>query len=341
MLLTKYLTPELKALLQDRKTPNGVTLESLSRSGMLNPEAKIGVYAGDTESYRTEFFGPLFDPIIAEYHNFDEAGVHVSDLDPTHLHGVEESLDPNGTMIISTRIRVARNLAGFAFTPAISREDRMVVEQKMVSALNSLTGDLKGTYYPLSGMDEETRKRLVEEHFLFRDDDKHVEDAGIYRDWPEGRGVFLSEDRKFGVWISEEDQRIFSLEEGADLYSVFDRLCRAATALEEQVPFAKHERYGYLTSCPTNVGTGMRASVMIKVPNISKDEKAFKEMCLSMGLQARGMHGEHSESGDGGIYDVSNKQRLGKSEVELIQGLYDGVRKLIEMENSSASAATA
>lgn len=341
MLLTKYLTPELRKELEGIVTPNGVTIELIERSGMMNPDAKIGLYAGDAESYQPDYFGRLFDPVIAEYHGFGPDDKHVSDLDPTHLKDVG-NLDPAGEMIISTRIRVARNSAGFAFTPAISKEDRLVVEKNLVDALNSLTGDLKGTYHSLESMDEETRKRLVEEHFLFRDDDKHVEDAGIYRDWPSGRGVFLSEDRKFGVWVSEEDHRIFSLEQGADVYSVFDRLSRGALALEEQVPFARHDRYGVLTSCPTNVGTGMRASVMIKVPNISKDEKAFKELCLSMGLQARGMHGEHSESGEGGIYDVSNKQRLGKSEVELIQGLVDGVKKLMEMErNASTMAASA
>ncbi len=340
MLLKKHLTPELREELKNRVTPNGVTLDYVANSGMQNPDAKIGVYAGDEESYSPEFFGKLFDAIIADYHVFGPEDRHVSDLNPAHLHGAP-NLDPDGSFIISTRIRVARNPAGFAFTPAISAEKRLEVERLMVSALESLSGDLAGTYHPITGMDEETRKQLVEEHLLFRDDDKHVADAGIYRDWAEGRGVFLSHDRKFGVWVSEEDQRIFSLEDGADLSSVFDRLCRAALALEDKVPFAKHSRYGYLTSCPTNVGTGMRASVMIKLPKISRDEKAFKELCLSMGLQARGMHGEHSESGAGGIYDISNKQRLGKSEAELIQILHDGILKLIEMEREAPQAAAA
>ncbi len=338
MLLTKYLTPELEQMLKDRVTPHGVTLEDIARSGRMNPDAKIGVYAGDAESYDEAYFAPLLDQVIADYHGFGAGDAHVSDLDPAHLHGVG-NLDPDGDVIISTRIRVARNPAGFAFTPAVTREERLKVEEAMVAALASLTGDLSGTYHPLGSMDEETRKRLVQEHLLFRDDDKHVLDAGIYRDFPEGRGVFLSDDRKLGVWVSEEDQRIFSLEEGADLFSVFDRLCRAATALENAVPFARHPRYGYLTSCPTNVGTGMRASVMIRLPHLSQDEAAFKELCLSMGLQARGMHGEHSESGEGGIYDVSNKRRLGKSEVELIQGLYDGVTRLLEMERGKSAAA--
>jgi len=334
MLLKKYLTPELEAELNDRVTPNGVTLDLVTKSGRENDDASIGVYAGDAESYQEEFFGPLLRQVIAEYHKFGEGDRHVSDLDPAHL-GEMPNLDPEGNLILSTRIRVARNVAGYPFTPAISAEDRLKLEGMMIQAFESLEGDLAGTYHSLVGMDEETRKRLVEEHLLFRDDDSHVRSAGIYRDWPEGRGVFLSEDRKFGVWVSEEDMRIFSLEQGADIYSVFDRLVRGLRAIEALVPFAKDDRYGYLTSCPTNLGTAMRASVMIRLPKISKDEKAFKEMCTSMGLQARGMHGEHSESGEGGIYDVSNRQRLGATETELIKKLYDGVAKLIELEKAA------
>jgi protein-arginine kinase len=337
MLLTKYLTPELEDTLKDRVTPHGVTHDLITRSGRENPDAQVGVYAGDSESYLPEYFGPLFDRIIEDYHKFPSDGRHISDLDPSHLKNVD-GLKDFGDMILSTRIRVARNLDGFAFTPAITKADRLEVEKRMTNAFKSFTGDLAGTYYPLASMDEATKKRLLEEHLLFRDDDDHVRSAGMYRDWPEGRGVFLSNDRKLGIWVSEEDQRIFSLEQGSDLKSVFDRLSRALNILESKAPFAKSDRYGYLTSCPTNVGTGMRASVLIKLPNISKDEKAFKEHCTSMGLQARGMHGEHSKSGAGGIYDISNRQRLGKSEVQLVQGLYDGVTSLIHQENEVSYA---
>lgn len=331
MLLTKYLTAELRELLATRKTPHGVTLSLIESSGMQNPDAKIGAYAGDAESYESEYFGPLFEKIIEEYHGFGVNNTHHSDLTVSDINSMP-NLDPRGNRIISTRIRVARNLAGFAFTPAISREDRLAVEERIVIVLRSLENDLAGTYHPLATLSEEVRKRLVEEHLLFRDDDKHVRDAGIYRDWPEARGVFLSEDRCFGVWVNEEDLRIFSLESGADLRNVFDRLSRAVTAIESKISFARHHRYGYLTSCPTNVGTGMRASVLIRLPALAEDEPGLKERCLSMNLQARGMHGEHSERGEGGIYDISNRQRLGKSEAELIEILYEGVRELIKLE---------
>jgi len=101
--------------------------------------------------------------------------------------------------------------------------------------------------------------------------------------------------------------------------------------LEEQLTFSYNEHLGYITSCPTNLGTAMRASVHIKLPNLAKDMKRFEEITNKYFLQIRGIHGEHSES-EGGIYDISNKRRLGVTEVQCVQDMYDGVVALIQAE---------
>jgi creatine kinase/arginine kinase len=95
--------------------------------------------------------------------------------------------------------------------------------------------------------------------------------------------------------------------------------------------FAYNEHLGYITSCPTNLGTAMRASVHIALPKLSSDMKKFKSITDKYHLQIRGVHGEHSES-EGGIYDISNKRRLGVTEVQCVQDMYDGVVELIETE---------
>lgn len=110
------------------------------------------------------------------------------------------------------------------------------------------------------------------------------------------------------------------MQEGADIVEVFTRLARATEEIEKVVQFAHDENLGYLTSCPTNLGTGMRASVHAHLPNLGSKMPHFIKLADGYGLQIRGIHGEHSESADH-IYDISNKQRLGKSEVELIQNL--------------------
>ena len=103
--------------------------------------------------------------------------------------------------------------------------------------------------------------------------------------------------------------------------------------IEEKIKFSYSEHLGYITSCPTNLGTGMRASVHIKLPKLSKDMDAFKTITDKHFLQIRGIHGEHSQS-EGGVYDISNKRRLGVTEVECVQDMVDGVKELIAKEKA-------
>lgn len=186
-------------------------------------------------------------------------------------------------------------------------------------------------------MNDAQRAQLVEDHFLFKEGDRFLEAAGLNRDWPEGRGIFHNNDKTFLVWINEEDQlRIISMENGSDFVGIFARLARAAEEIEKVVAFAHDDALGYLTSCPTNIGTGMRASVHVSLPNLGKKMVMFQAMADSSNMQIRGIHGEHSESADH-IYDLSNKQRLGKSEVQLVKEMYEGVMKILLLEVNLAN----
>lgn len=97
--------------------------------------------------------------------------------------------------------------------------------------------------------------------------------------------------------------------------------------------FAFNDHLGYITSCPTNLGTAMRASVHIAVPKLAEDMDRFKAICDKHHLQIRGIHGEHSQS-EGGVYDISNRRRLGVTEVQCVQDMHDGVVELIATEKS-------
>ncbi|MCW8892979.1 MAG: phosphagen kinase, partial [Deltaproteobacteria bacterium] len=297
-------------------------------SGVANQDSSIGVYAGDAESYR--LFAGLFDPIIDEYHGFKQKDQHRSNLNPNDLQAVNP--DPEGKFVISTRIRVGRNLAGMPLGPAVTKEQRNQIEQRIVKALDCLPDDLSGIYYPLLGLNEADHQRLIADHFLFKAGDRFLEAAGLNRDWPEGRGIFHNTDKTFLVWVNEEDQlRIISMQQGGDLHAVFTRLTAAVKVIEQKVPFLFDEHLGYLTSCPTNLGTAMRASVHICLPNLATNMETFKKLTDRHHLQIRGIDGEHSES-KGGVFDISNRRRLGVSEVECVQDLYDGVVALIQAE---------
>merc|ERR1739844_278299 len=276
-------------------------------------------------------FSEVFDAIIQEYHGISADAKHTSDMDPEKIKGnVNE-----GVPVHSTRIRVGRSIDGFGLSPGITKEQRLRVERLMKNALSKLTGDLAGTYYPLSGMDENIRQQLVDDHFLFMSGDPNLKVAGMERDWPEGRGIFHNAAKTFLVWVNEEDQlRIISMQMGGDVKAVFERLARGIKTVQDSVKaesgkdFQLSEKFGYIHSCPTNLGTGMRASVHVDLPGWTKDRiDALKARCEVLSVQPRGTRGE-SGGQTGHTYDISNKHRLGHSEVSLVQTMIDGVNTL-------------
>ncbi|TMS36974.1 hypothetical protein L596_004014 [Steinernema carpocapsae] len=335
-LLKKHLTKDVVDELKHKKTKLGATLYDVIQSGVFNLDAGVGVYAPDAESYKT--FAPLFDKIIEDYHGFKP-----TDKQPPVDLGADKigefpPLD-KGEYIKSTRIRCGRSLAGYPFNPLLTQDDYLVMEKKVSNALTSVADkELKGTYYPLAGMTKETQKKLIADHFLFKEGDRHLQHANACNFWPKGRGIFHNNSKTFLIWVNEEDHmRIISMQEGSDVGAVLDRLVRGVKAVENKVPFSRDNRLGWLTFCPTNLGSTVRASVHIKLPLVSA-RKDFKEITDSLNLQVRGIHGEHSES-EGGIYDISNKARLGLSEYQAVKQMYDGVKKLIEMEKEMSKKA--
>merc|ERR1712018_642546 len=215
------------------------------------------------------------------------------------------------------------------------------MEKLMVGAFAKFAGDLAGNYYPLTGMDEAVRQQLVDDHFLFMSGDPNLKVAAMERDWPEGRGIFHNKEKTFLTWVNEEDQlRIISMQMGGDVRAVFDRLARGIKAVEDSVKaesgkdFMLDPKYGYIHSCPTNLGNGMRASVHVDLPGWTKEGlKSLQERCEELHLQPRGTRGE--SGGQTGItYDISNKHRLGYSEVELVQKMIDGVNTLHAEDNA-------
>jgi len=236
-------------------------------------------------------------------------------------------------MIKSTRIRVARNLAGYPLCQ-INRQQRLEVEALVTKGLSTFEGELKGKYYSLATMTPAEKKQLIEDHFLFKGGDKYLQSCGLENDWPEARGIFHNDAKTFLVWVNEEDQlRIISMQNGSNIRQVFERLSVASAKLEAIAKFANDSHLGYITSCPTNLGTGMRASVHIMLPKLAKNQSKFDAIAARYYVQIRGIHGEHTESDDG-TFDISNLRRLGRNEVELTQDMYNGVKALIKAEKA-------
>jgi len=123
------------------------------------------------------------------------------------------------------------------------------------------------------------------------------------------------------------------MQKGAGIKEVFDRLCRAAQTIEKYCEFAQDDHLGYITSCPTNLGTALRASVHINLPKLMAKKDQFNAIADKYYVQIRGIHGEHTETNDG-VFDISNRRRLGRSEKQLVQDMIDGVHALIDAENA-------
>jgi len=142
---------------------------------------------------------------------------------------------------------------------------------KVKKACETFEGELAGTFYPLEGMSKEVQTQLIDDHYLFKEGDRFLAACNLNRDWPSGRGIFHNAEKSFLIWCNEEDQlRIIAMEKGCGIARVFDRLCRACAHIETVCKFAHDDHLGYITSCPTNLGTAMRASVHIKLPKLGK-----------------------------------------------------------------------
>uniref|UniRef100_A0A182JX84 arginine kinase n=1 Tax=Anopheles christyi TaxID=43041 RepID=A0A182JX84_9DIPT len=329
-LLKKHLTPEVLETLKELKTPAfKSTLLDCVQSGLKNRDSHVGVYAADPMAYSV--FAALFNPLIEEYH----AGFGPEDQQPALSWGEPTELenpDPEGLYVVSTRVRCARSVEGFPYHPRMQEEQYEEIYEKVRVALADLPEELQGELSLLNALDASRKQELTERHYLFKECDRFLDEAQANRFFPAGRAIFLNEAKTFVLWVNEEDHlRIISMQDGADIAQVYQRFISALETLGKQIPFQRDERLGYLTFCPTNLGTAIRASVHIRLPKLSADKTRMEEAAATHKLQIRGVHGEHTDTSDG-VLDVSNKRRLGLTEFEAVKEMVDGVKALIALE---------
>ena len=211
--LSRNLKKDIWEEYKDMSDPKGVSFKVCIFSGVQNLDSGIGVYAGSHEGYTT--FNKLFDPVIEEYHGHKVGDKHVSDMNYEGLTNAEFTPE-DSDMVVSTRIRVGRNLEGYPLGPGVTKEQRLEIMEKVTQACSKFEGELAGEFYKLEGMTQETQEKLVSDHFLFKRGDRFLEACNLNRDWPSGRGIFHNEHKTFLVWVNEEDQlRIISMQQGS------------------------------------------------------------------------------------------------------------------------------
>lgn len=229
--------------------------------------------------------------------------------------------------VISSRIRLARNLASIPY-PSIANAKQQAEVIDVVVATSKETDALKdGTFLRARDLDEVSRQLLVE---------RHITSPEFMRDSVD-LGVFVSESEHVSVTLNEEDHlRIQALGSGLSLRKAWERADAMDGSLDQSLTFDFDREFGYLTSCPTNVGTGLRASVLVHLPALvlTREIDSLLNRLNKLGFVARGFYGEGTDV-QGNLFQVSNQTTLGQTEEEIVMGLENVVKQLVEQERDA------
>ena len=262
-------------------------------------------------------------------------------IDVRHLAShVGRWLDPDGPasdVVVSCRVRLARNVEGYAFTSRLEPERSIELMDEVRTSLVDARIDGSTWWVPMREAGEVLRLLLHERNLISRD---LAPLDGRGESLP-GRAVAFGETETVSVMVNEEDHlRLQALAAGFDLDLAWQRAQVLDRYLEERIPFATSPKLGYLTCCPTNVGTGLRASVMLHLPALglvrTELEKVFTA-AQRTGLVVRGMHGEGSRAA-GDLYQISNQVTLGRTESQLIDDLAALVPVIVDFERKMRQA---
>jgi len=235
---------------------------------------------------------------------------------------------PMHDVVISSRVRLARNLAGMPFLSRCTEAQQAELAERLREEILAAGLADELLYVDIAAAGELDRKLVVERHLISRQ----------HADASHPRGVAVSGDETIAIMVNEEDHlRVQVLRSGLQLDDAVTQIQRIDDRLEERLSFSFHSRYGYLTACPTNVGTGLRVSVMLHLPALKisgEIEKVFRA-ARDMRMAIRGLYGEGTEAG-GDFFQISNQTTLGRTEQEIIKDFCEQVvPDIIQFEHAA------
>ncbi len=238
---------------------------------------------------------------------------------------------PDNDIVMSSRIRLARNLNGYPFCTKLSKDEEKAIMEEVHDATNSSELTKKAYFLLSEDLTDLDKQFLLERHLISMDH------AG-----KRTGATCLSKDETISIMILEEDHlRLQILNSGFSLQKCWDVINRVDTQLEERLSFAFHNTLGYLTACPTNVGTGLRASCMMHLPSLVMTKQINKvlQALVKLNIAARGLYGEGTEA-SGNFFQFSNQVTLGQNESEIIDSFERVIRQIIENEREARKTLT-
>ncbi|MBQ7580387.1 MAG: protein arginine kinase [Clostridia bacterium] len=236
----------------------------------------------------------------------------------------------DGDVVLSTRVRLARNVTDYPFVEKLDDERRMQLNEKIRDVILPL--DTKFSFIEMKSLTDTQKISMVERHLI----------SPEYTTAPNGRALILSDDEDVSIMLNEEDHiRLQVMEAGFALEEAYEKADRIDNELSSKLNIAFDERLGYLTQCVTNLGTGMRASLMLHLPALTKQGviSRLASTVSKLGLTIRGAYGEGT-SHTGDIYQLSNQITLGISEKEALTNLASIAKQIIQQERNARKELT-
>ena len=233
----------------------------------------------------------------------------------------------NSSIFVSSRIRLARNVSGFLFPLRANARERQNIYNQLQSALQNIPELKQSAIIDIKGLPEIEKQILFERHLI-----SHEQINSRI-----GSGLIIGQGESFSIMINEEDHlRIQVLSAGFELNKIWSKINKIDDLVNRSINYAYDDTIGFLTSCPTNVGTGLRASVMLHLPGLVLTEqiKAVTRGLNKMGLAVRGLFGEGSEA-FGDLFQISNQSTLGETEDQIIARISRVVDRLLEHEKNA------
>lgn len=226
------------------------------------------------------------------------------------------------SIFISSRIRLARNISEYPFSIVLEQNQIKDIIEKTVSVVKSFENDFR--FIDVNNISDIEQLSNFERY--------NISQYFLQNNKP--RGLLLNKNESLSIMINEEDHiRIQSICSGDNIYKAFELSDNIDNIISDKIDYAFDNEFGYLTSCPTNVGTGMRASFMLHLPMLEKSSqlKNLIQIISKFGITVRGLHGEGTEP-MGSIYQISNQITLGKSEHDIIKNLRNVTQQIIDQE---------
>lgn len=234
---------------------------------------------------------------------------------------------PESDIVFSSRMRLARNIKGFPFSPKLNADQQEDIIEMMENSAAKAPSLKTSHYFKFNNLTELDRQFLLERHLISRE---HAGEKGE-------KAVVISGDERISLMVLEEDHlRLQAFESGFNLNEAWNRLNKIDTELEKFVEYSFNQSLGYLTVCPTNVGTGLRASCMLHLPSLVMTKQVHKvlQALSKLNLAARGLYGEGTQA-TGNFFQISNQMTLGQPEEEIIENLSSVIKQVIQHEKEA------